>query len=162
MRAKTWAPLATFVAVAAVGVTVALVQDGASGPSGPRTLKLAAGGQDAARSAAGGPGGDYQLGVALSADKPADQRAFTLTAGPADKDVVTRLASALHAPTPTRVDDGWRAGGLVVSGRAGQAWSWSPCGGGPDAPVSSDGATGCAVAEPGTISSGGGSSGRGG
>ena len=163
MRAKTWAPIATFVAVAAVGATAALLQGGGSGH--PQTLKLAAGGQDSARSAAapGSGGGDYQLDVTLSADKPADQQAFTLTAGPADRGVVTRLADALHAGTPTRADDGWRAGGLVVSGKSGQAWSWSSCGGGPDMPVSSDGASGCAVAEPGTVSSvSSGSSGSGG
>jgi hypothetical protein len=164
MRAKTWAPIATFVAVAAVVATAAILQDG--GTDRPQTLKLAAGGQDSARSAAasGSGGGDYQLDVTLSADKPADQQVFTLTAGPADADVVTRLADALHAGTPTRVDDGWRAGGLVVSGKAGRAWSWSSCGGGPDTPVSSDSsASGCAIAEPGTVTSGSsGSSGSGG
>jgi hypothetical protein len=158
MRAKTWAPIGTFVAVAAIAATAALLQGG--GSDRPQTLKLAGGGQDSARSAAapGGAGGDYQLDVALSADKPADQQAFTLTAGPADADVVTRLADALHAGTPTRVDDGWRAGGLVVSGKSGQAWSWSSCGGGPDTPVSSDGASGCAIAAPGVVSSSGGGS----
>lgn len=155
MRAKTWAPVVTFVAVAAVGAALALTSGGGSGR--PETLRLAVGGQDAARSAIAG-GGDYQLAVTLSDAKPADQRAYTLTKGAADRDVVTRLADALHAGTPTRVDDGWRAGGLVVSGKAGQAWSWSPCATGPDTPISSDGSVGCAIASPGVVSGSGGGS----
>ena len=155
MNAKTWAPIATFVAVAAVGVTAALVYDGGGGGGGPRALKLASGsGTDAARSAAGGTSGGYQLDVTLSADKPADQRAYGLTGGPADSDLVARLAQALKAGTPVRDGDGWRAGGLAVSGKDGQSWSWSQCGAGPDVAVSSDGSTsstGCAIAVEGTV-----------
>jgi hypothetical protein len=127
MRAKTWAPIATFVAVAAVGGTAALLQSGGS-PHGPRVLRLSA----AALSAAAG-NSDYQLDITLSDATPADMRAYTLTAGPADKDLVTRLARAL---TPS---------GLVVSDKAGQSWSWSECAAS-DTPVSSDGssATVCA------------------
>jgi hypothetical protein len=152
MRAKTWAPIATFVAVAAVGGAAALLQGGGS-PHGPRVLRLSA----VAQSAAAG-NGDYQLDITLSDAKPADMRAYTLTAGPADKGLVTRLAQALKAGVPVRAADGWRADGLLVSGRDGQNWYWSQCAA-PDTPVSADGspATGCAVAAPGTISSGGGS-----
>jgi hypothetical protein len=127
MRAKTWAPIATFVAVAAVGGTAALLQ-GTSSPHRPRVLRLST----APLSAAAG-NSDYQLDITLSDAKPADGQAYTLTAGPADKDVVTRLATAL---TPS---------GLVVSDKAGQSWSWSECAAS-DTPVSSDGssATVCA------------------
>ncbi|MFN2537785.1 MAG: hypothetical protein ABR549_06480, partial [Mycobacteriales bacterium] len=143
MNAKTWAPIGTFVAIAAVGLTAALVHDGAGG-SGPRALRLADG-QDTAAAGAGG-GNDYQLDVTLSADKPADQRAFELGSGAAEKDVVGALAKALRAGVPVRDGDDWRAGGLYVTGKAGQSWSWSPCGDGPDASVSSGGATSCAIA----------------
>jgi hypothetical protein len=101
--------------------------------------------------------------VSLSADQPADQRAYTLAKGPADADVVAALARALHAEAPVRSGEGWRAGLLTVSGTAGQAWTWSSCGGGPDVAVSSDGSTssGCAVSSaPGSVS--GGASGSGG
>jgi hypothetical protein len=128
MRAKTWAPIATFVAVAAVGGTAALLQGSGSSPHRPRVLRLST----APLSAAAG-NSDYQLDITLSDAKPADGQAYTLTAGPADKDVVTRLAQAL---TPS---------GLVVSDKAGQSWSWSECAAS-DTPVSSDGssATVCA------------------
>jgi hypothetical protein len=149
MRAKTWAPIATFVAVAAVGGAAALLQGGGS-PHGPRGLRLSA----VAQSAAAG-NSDYQLDITLSDAKPADMRAYTLTAGPADKGLVTRLAQALKAGVPVRAADGWRADGLLVSGKSGQSWYRSECAA-PDLPVSSDGspATGCAIATPGTISSG--------
>ncbi|MCW2706374.1 MAG: hypothetical protein JWM22_216 [Frankiales bacterium] len=128
MRAKTWAPIATFVVVAAAGGASALVHDGSSG-HGPKALRLAAGSQSTAARGTAASDGDYRLAVTLSADKPADQRASTLSSGPADADVVTALAGALHAGTPVRDGAGWRAGDLVVSGKAGQAWSWSPGGG---------------------------------
>jgi hypothetical protein len=141
MRARTWAPIATFVAVAAVGVTAAVVHGGGTTSSGPRALHLAGGGATAARSAAGG---DYQLAVALSDDQPADQRAFSLTSGPADAQVVAALRRALHSP-------------VSVSDQPGQAWTWSPCDG-PDTAVSSNGSTGsgCAVSSgPGSVSGSG-------
>ncbi|MCW2671658.1 MAG: hypothetical protein JWP14_247 [Frankiales bacterium] len=128
MRAKTWAPVATFVVVAAVGSTAALLHDDPGGPSGPKTLQLATGGQGTPARAAAGSNGDYRLAVTLSGDRPADQRAFTLTSGPADTGVVTALARALKAGTPVRAGAGWRAGDLVVSGKAGQSWSWAPGG----------------------------------
>jgi hypothetical protein len=150
MRARTWAPVATFVAVAAAGTAVALVHDG--GPAhrdGPKNLRLATAGALGAPVASGsgsGAGSGYVLDVTLPSDKPADQRAYDLSSGPADAGLVTRLADALHAGEPVRRGDAWQAGGLTVSGRAGQAWSWSSCA--PPTPVSPDGATsgsGCAV-----------------
>lgn len=147
MRAKTWAPVVTFVVIAAVGTTVALIdRDGASPAKGPRTLRLASGVALGAPTAAGGGESGYQLATTLSADKPADQQAFDLSTGPADHAVVAQLADALHTGVPVRSGDGWRAGGLTVSGRAGQPWTWTSCA--PAAPVAPDDATagsGCAV-----------------
>ena len=143
MRARTWAPVATFVAVAAVGTAVALVHDG--GTDRPKNLRLSTAVGLGAPVASGG-GNGYVLDVTLPGDKPADQLAYDLSSGAADQDRVTRLADALHAGEPVRRGDAWQAGGLTVSGRAGQAWSWSSCA--PPAPVTPDGATsgsGCAV-----------------
>ena len=149
MKAKTWAPVLTFVTVVGVGVAVALVHDGGGASparSGPRVLKLAAGSNGAQEPAAAGGSSGYRLATALSGDKPADQQAFELTHGPADRDVVAKLADALHAGVPARSGEGWQAGGLTVSGRAGQPWVWSSCA--PPTPVAPDGPTagsGCAV-----------------
>jgi hypothetical protein len=133
MRSRSLLPVAgTIAAVTAIAVTVALVQ-----PSkhDPRPLRLAAGGslsggtRDAAMAAGSSPtsGSGYTLTGTLPAGQPDDAPAYTLPKGPADADVVAALARALHAGTPVRDGDGWRAGGLFVSGDAGQSWWWAPC-----------------------------------
>lgn len=169
-RAKVLAPLGTFVVVAAVGVTAALV----SSPGGhaPATLHLAAGrAANAAPSlATAGTGGGYKLVGTLPSGRPADAAVWTLTSGSTDVDLVARLAKAFKAGTPVRTGSGWRAGGLFVSGDAGQSWWFSQC-----APATSPDTTSsdtmsssvvCAVATPGAVvngtGSGGGSAGSGG
>ena len=145
MRAKTWAPLVTFVAVAAVGTTVGLLHGSGSGGHAPRNLRLAATLALGAPVSAGG-GSGYVLDTTLSDATPPDQRAYALSKGSAEHDLVARLAAALHAGQPTRDGQGWHAGGLTVSDRAGQPWTWSTCT--PPAPAAPDGATagsGCAV-----------------
>lgn len=148
MNARTWAPVLTFVAVAAAATTVGLVRQGGTPPPGPAPLRLAAGTDSqavGAPSSSGGSGG-YQLETTLSDAKPPDQRAFALRDGAADSETVSALARAFRAGDPVRTGDGWRAGGLSVSGRPGQAWSWSSCA--PPEPSPPDGATaasGCAV-----------------
>jgi hypothetical protein len=161
MRTRTVLPVVgTVAAVTALAVTVALV--GPDGHRSPRPLRLAAGGaasgaaQDSASlgapKAAGGSG--YTLTGALPAGQPDDAPAYTLPKGPADSDVVAALARALKAGTPVRSGDGWRAGGLFVSGDAGRSWWFAPCAvdlpvsSDPDSPVSSDSRVGCATAEP--------------
>ncbi len=163
-RAKVLAPLGTFVVVVAVGVTATLVWS-PSGGHGPRLLHLAAG-----RSASSAPslavaGGGYTLVGTLPSGTPADAPAWTLTSGSAGSDLIARLATAFRAGRPTRTGTGWRAGGLIVSGEAGQSWWYSQCGmdrgvtstgagalGVPAPAVSS--AVGCAVAAPGASSGG--------
>jgi hypothetical protein len=139
-RMQLLAPAGTFVAVVATGVAVALVSAG--GPSdGPRVLNLAgSAGTDAALapSPSGGEG-SYRLTGTLPQGAPPDAPAWTLRDGSADAGLVRRLAKALHAGTPAREGDSWRADGLVVTPEAGQSWYWSPCG--PDTAVSSDGTT---------------------
>lgn len=159
-RAKVLAPLGTFIVVAAVGVTAALVSSSPGGhPSRP--LHLAAGRAATAPSlATAGTGGGYTLVGTLPSGTPADAAAWTLTSGSADSDLVARLAKAFKAGTPVRTGSGWRAGGLVVSGDAGQSWWFSPCGA--DQGVASSTASSgvvCSVATPGAVASGTGSGG---
>ena len=154
MRTKNVLPIAgTVAAVTAVAVTVALLQPG---DHAPRPLRLAAGGaasgeaKDAAQlSSSSAAGTGYTLTGTLPAGQSDDAPAYTLPKGPADADVVAALAQALHAGTPVRDGDGWRAGGLFVSGDAGQSWWFAPCAA--DQPVSPDVRVGCAVAVPGTV-----------
>lgn len=147
MRAKTWAPLVTFVAVAAAGTTVALVHDRPAGVHAPKNLRLAAtAALGAPVSAGAGSESGYELDTTLSDVKPADQRAYALSQGSADRELVAQLAAALHVGRPARDSQGWHAGGLTVSDRAGQPWTWSNCT--PPTPSAPDGATaasGCAV-----------------
>ena len=147
MKRSTLLPVVgTVAAVTALGVTIALVQPGGHEP---RPLRLAAGGNDATRDAApmaaGSTAGDsgYTLTGTLPAGRPDDAPAYTLPSGPASASVVSALAKALKAGTAVRDGDGWRAGGLFVSGDAGQSWWFSPCA--VDQPVSSDGRVACAV-----------------
>jgi hypothetical protein len=151
-RRQVLLPLGTAVVVAVVAGGAALLSDG-GGTRSPRPLRLAAG-VGATQDAALAPGtakggGGYRLTGSLPSGTPDDAPAWDLAAGPADAELVVRLARALHAGTPVRDGAGWRAGGLSVSGDAGQTWWYSPCG--PDASVSSDGAVGCAVATPGGV-----------
>jgi hypothetical protein len=153
MRTRTVLPVAgTVAAVAALAVTVALVQP--DGHRTPRPLRLAAGGaapgtaaadsrtMSAAPKEAGGSG--YTLTGALPAGRPDDAPAYTLPKGAADRDVVAALAAALKAGTPVHGTDGWRAGGLFVSDEPGQSWWWSPCAA--DTPVASGERVACAYA----------------
>ena len=158
--AKVWAPVATFVAVLGVGAA-AVVVSGSGGDSGPRPLRLAGSGVAAmdaklgAPVAAGGTSGGYALVGSLPQGRPDDAPAWTLPGGAGPAGPVARLASALGEGTPTRQGDGWRAGGLSVSGEPGRSWWWSPCGadaiakGAPDTAVSSSAA--CAVDTPGAV-----------
>jgi hypothetical protein len=149
MRTKNVLPIAgTVAAVTAVAVTIALVQPG---EHQPRPLRLAAGGatsgaaKDAATLSAAAPSGSgYTLTGSLPAGRPHDLPAYTLAKGPADADVVAALARALHAGTPARTGAGWRAGGLFVSGDAGQSWWFAPCAA--DTPVTSGEQVACAIA----------------
>ncbi|HUR15357.1 MAG TPA: hypothetical protein VM097_12815 [Mycobacteriales bacterium] len=148
MKRSSLLPVAgTVAAVTALGVTIALVQPGGSGA--PRPLHLAAGGGTAERdaaapmaagSSAGGSG--YTLTGSLPAGRPDDAPAYTLPKGPADASLVSSLARALKAGTPVRDGDGWRAGGLFVSGDAGQSWWFSPCA--KDTPVAEGERVACA------------------
>jgi hypothetical protein len=144
--------LGSVVAVAVVAAGVTYVS-ASSGSDEPRPLRLASGGttpqRDAALSSGSGSSGSsgYRLTGTLPAGQPDDAPAYTLTSGPADADVVSALAKALDAGTPVRDGKGWRAGGLVVSGDAGQSWWFAPCA--KDMPVSDDVRVGCAVATPG-------------
>ena len=161
--AKVWAPVATFVAVLGVGAAAVLTGGGGDG-GGPRPLRLADAGVAAADSAklgapvAGGTAGGYTLTGSLPEGRPDDAPTWTLPGGAGPAAPVARLATALGEGTPTRQGEGWRAGGLTVSGDPGRSWWWSSCGS-PDDAVASDGAVGCAVAAPGAVSSGGGSAG---
>lgn len=173
-RAKVLAPLGTFVVVAAVGVTAALVSSSPGGHAS-RPLHLAAGRAATAPSlATAGTGVGYTLVGTLPSGTPADAAAWTLTSGSADSDLVARLAKALKAGTPVRTGSGWRAGGLVVAGDDGQSWWFSPCGadqgvasstassGVPAPAMSSDPTSSgvvCSVATPGAVVSGTGSGG---
>lgn len=161
-------PVGTFVAVLAVGVTVALVAGGSDGPA-RRPLHLATAGRDVA-AAPSSAAGAYQLTGPLPEGRPGDAPVWTLGDGVADAGLVRRLAAALHAGQPVRAGAGWAAGGLRVSGDQGQEWSWSRCADGTT--VSSEpGGTACArtaTAGPGSVSgsaggsTGGGASGSGG
>ncbi|MCU1601702.1 MAG: Large rane protein [Frankiales bacterium] len=148
MKTRAWAPLVTFVAVAGIGGGAALLAGGGRSAGAPRHLKLANADTTAvARSS--GSSSDYVLDTTLPTDRPRDQRAYSLAKGPAGEALVAKLAKALGESAPTRVRDGWRAGGLQVSGKPGQAWTWSPCNGAPkDSAIGSDGATTCGVASP--------------
>ncbi len=149
MRTRTWAPVATFVVVAGIGGAAALATSGGHATSGPRHLKLAGGDTAAVARSAGSANSDYVLDTTLPTDTPPDQRAYDLSKGPADEALVARLAKAMGEGTPQRAGDGWQAGGLQVSGKPGQMWTWSPCeGGAKDAAVGSDGTVSCAVASP--------------
>ena len=147
MKRSSLLPLAGAVAaVTAVGVTVALVQPG--GGHSPRPLRLAAttAARDAAAPNAAGTttgGSGYTLTGTLPAGQPDDAPAYTLPKGPADASLVGALAKALKAGTAVRDGDGWRAGGLFVSGDAGQSWWFAPCAA--DTPVSSGERVACAV-----------------
>jgi hypothetical protein len=142
--------LGSVVAVVALAAGVTYVSS-SSGSSEPRPLRLASGGtaaqRDAALSAGSSSSSGYRLTGTLPAGQPDDAPAYTLSGGPADADVVAALAKALDAGTPVRDGKGWRAGGLFVSGDAGQSWWFAPCA--KDMPVSDDVRVGCAVATPG-------------
>lgn len=147
MKRSSLLPLAGAVAaVTAVGVTVALVQP--DGGHAPRPLHLAAtaAARDAAAPSSSGAsagGSGYTLTGTLPAGRPGDAPAYTLPKGPADASVVSALAKALKAGTAVRDGDGWRAGGLFVSGDAGQSWWFAPCAA--DTPVSPGERVACAV-----------------
>lgn len=144
IQARVWAPVATFAAVLAVGGAAVLL--GGSSGDGPARLPLASGTRDSAALAAGSGSGTYRVSGTLPTGTPPDAPAFRLASGPADAAVVARLAAALGDPAPVRDGQGWRAGGLVVSGTAGQSWYSSACA--PDTAVSPDTAVGCAVSAP--------------
>lgn len=147
MKRSRLLPLAgTVAAVTALGVTLALVQPG--GTHSPRPLRLAAGttARDALAPTASGAapvGAGYTLTGTLPAGRPGDAPAYTLPKGPADASRVAALAAALKAGTPVRDGAGWRAGGLFVSGDAGQSWWFAPCAA--DTPVSPGERVACAV-----------------
>ena len=145
-RSKILAPVVTALAVGAVAVTATVVAGGGHRAHTPRTLRLAgsaASGASAAGSAAGpaaarpaSSGGAYRLTGDLPAGKPADAAAWTLPSGAGPASPVARLAEALHAGTPVRDGDGWRAGALTVTGEAGRPWYFSSCV--PGTPVAAD------------------------
>lgn len=149
MKRSSLLPVAgTVAAVTALAVTIALVQPDTG--RDPRPLRLAAGGaasgvsRDSAPMATSKMGGSgYTLTGTLPAGQPDDAPAYTLPSGPAPSSVVSALAKALKAGTPVRDGNGWRAGGLFVSGDAGQNWWFSPCAA--DTPVAEGERVACAV-----------------
>ena len=150
INTKVWAPVATFVAVLGIGGAAVLMSGGGDGP---RPLRLADAGTSArdaaslsAPAVAGGTAqGGWTLTGSLPEGRPDEAPAWDQPKGPGTAGPVARLAEALGEGTPQRDGEGWRAGGLSVSGEAGRSWWWSPCGGAvakgaPETAVSSDAA----------------------
>lgn len=164
---RRWAPALAALSVVVVAVGVALVVGRSGGTSRPPVLRLAAGAGVVPATAATADAkvrasGDYVLTGTLPTG-PDSAPASMLSRRAAPLADVRRLLRALGiADEPRRIESGWQAGTLRVDDSAGNPWSiYAGCG--PDAVVSSDGATvGCGIASTGVVTAPGAVSGSGG